>query len=771
MIDDEYKAELNPDNPLAHNGQVAKAYAMLLHEIYGDNAPSSLAPRNFKTTIGKYGPSFSGYAQQDSQEFLGFLLDGLQEDLNRIHKKPYIEKPDSTDEMVNNPVALRGMADKCWDIYKARNDSVITDLFAGMYKSTVVCPVCDKVSIIFDPFNNLTLQLPIESLWSKEICFFPLHSRPVRVAVDIDKNATIRTLKEYVAKKMSVDPKKTVISEIYKAKFYKMFDESRTIMDQSIQPADDIGVYELEDVPTNYPPPKRKGQKVRSLLNTYPQSDEEEDVPEGESPLAERMLVPIFHRTARDGASKSRHRALFGFPSYIILNREEAKDYDTILRKVLAKVDTMTTTDILRGEDGSDDTSATQEDSDTVVMNEDDAASESRIKTRSIQGEDGMVDVSMQDSETNNSSAEAEGTISMSASERQKSSLPRVLRPGSSIPPELYNLVEMKYFSGGEMVPTGWTSLEENKEYPELLSRRPRHPSTRPSARLAAHHNRFLDDNSSPSSDEDVDDPPQHVNGPIPQINPDADSESDDDLPPIENIYEQRSNAFNTPRRSTARNKRGLITYSAKGKQLAVPSGGPESVSKPYIGLGEGIVLDWRLDTFESLFGGTESDNTMRGAPTWERLPTVPDPELMKKRQLRSQRRKKGVSLGDCLDEFGREEILSENDAWYCPRCKEHRRASKTFELWKSPDILVIHLKRFSANRGFRDKIDVMVDFPVEGLDLTRRVASQEEGKSPIYDLFAVDNHYGGLGGGHYTAFARNFIDGRWYEYNGMFCT
>jgi ubiquitin carboxyl-terminal hydrolase 4/11/15 len=72
----------------------------LLHDIYADNAPSSLAPRNFKTTIGRYGASFSGYAQQDSQEFLGFLLDGLQEDLNRIHKKPYIEKPDSTDEMV-----------------------------------------------------------------------------------------------------------------------------------------------------------------------------------------------------------------------------------------------------------------------------------------------------------------------------------------------------------------------------------------------------------------------------------------------------------------------------------------------------------------------------------------------------------------------------------------------------------------------------------------------------------------------------------------------
>ena len=125
-----------------------------------------------------------------------------------MKKKPYIEKPDSTDNMVHNPEALKAFADQNWDIYKARNDSVITDLFAGMYKSTVTCPVCDKVSIIFDPFNTLTLQLPIENNWSKEVYFFPLHNRPIRVDVDIDKNASMRTLKEFVAKRVGCDPEK-----------------------------------------------------------------------------------------------------------------------------------------------------------------------------------------------------------------------------------------------------------------------------------------------------------------------------------------------------------------------------------------------------------------------------------------------------------------------------------------------------------------------------------------------------------------------------------
>ena len=63
------------------------------------------------------------------------------------------------------------------------------------------------------------------------------------------------------------------------------------------------------------------------------------------------------------------------------------------------------------------------------------------------------------------------------------------------------------------------------------------------------------------------------------------------------------------------------------------------------------------------------------------------------------------------------------------------------------------------------------MDFPIEGLDLTSRVIEKEDGKSEVYDLFAVDDHWGGLGGGHYTAFAKNYNDDKWYEYNGKFPT
>ena len=38
-------------------------------------------------TLGKYEPNFASFQQQDSQELLVFLLDGLHEDLNRVTEK------------------------------------------------------------------------------------------------------------------------------------------------------------------------------------------------------------------------------------------------------------------------------------------------------------------------------------------------------------------------------------------------------------------------------------------------------------------------------------------------------------------------------------------------------------------------------------------------------------------------------------------------------------------------------------------------------------
>lgn len=129
-------------------------------------------------------------------------------------------------------------------------------------------------------------------------------------------------------------------------------------------------------------------------------------------------------------------------------------------------------------------------------------------------------------------------------------------------------------------------------------------------------------------------------------------------------------------------------------------------------------------------------------------------------------KKKTGVSIMDCIEKYCELEQLDESDMWYCNKCKEHVRAWKQVSLYRTPPILIVHLKRFhySSTTNRRDKIDTLIDFPLSGLDLSG-IVKQESGSEPIYDCYAVSNHFGGLGGGHYTAYARA-DDGVWRNFD-----
>ena len=74
-------------------GAIAEAFGAVLKYVWNPRF-SVYAPREFKVQLQRFAPQFSGYQQHDSQELVAFLLDGLHEDLNRVLKKPYVEKPD-----------------------------------------------------------------------------------------------------------------------------------------------------------------------------------------------------------------------------------------------------------------------------------------------------------------------------------------------------------------------------------------------------------------------------------------------------------------------------------------------------------------------------------------------------------------------------------------------------------------------------------------------------------------------------------------------------
>nr|KJB52399.1 hypothetical protein B456_008G259900 [Gossypium raimondii] len=211
------RAEINTDNPLGMHGELALAFGDLLRKLWSSGR-TAIAPRVFKGKLARFAPQFSGYNQHDSQELLAFLLDGLHEDLNRVKQKPYIEMKDS-DGRPDEEVAA-----ECWKNHKARNDSVIVDVCQGQYKSTLVCPVCSKISITFDPFMYLSLPLPSTITRTMTVTvFYGDGSRlPMPFTVSVLKNGFCKDLLLALGTACGLKSDESLmLAEVYENKIYR----------------------------------------------------------------------------------------------------------------------------------------------------------------------------------------------------------------------------------------------------------------------------------------------------------------------------------------------------------------------------------------------------------------------------------------------------------------------------------------------------------------------------------------------------------------------
>uniref|UniRef100_A0A8C6KI33 Ubiquitin carboxyl-terminal hydrolase n=1 Tax=Nothobranchius furzeri TaxID=105023 RepID=A0A8C6KI33_NOTFU len=233
FLKDKYKDELNEDNPLGMKGEIARAYAELIKQLWSGKF-SYVTPRPFKTQVGRFAPQFSGYQQQDSHELLAFLLDGLHEDLNRIRKKPYIQLKDA------NGRPDKVVAEEAWENHIKRNDSIIVDIFHGLFKSTLVCPVCSKVSVTFDPFCYLTLPLPMKKERTLEVYLVRLDplAKPTQYKLTVPKVGYISDLCTSLSSLSEVPAEKMIVTDIYNHRFHRIFATNENL--SSIMERDDI---------------------------------------------------------------------------------------------------------------------------------------------------------------------------------------------------------------------------------------------------------------------------------------------------------------------------------------------------------------------------------------------------------------------------------------------------------------------------------------------------------------------------------------------------
>lgn len=238
--------DINVNNPLGMKGRIAIEFATLMKKIWSGEF-ITFSPTSLKNVIGQYAPQFAGYQQQDSQEVMNFLLDGLHEDLNRVKQKPYTE-----------PVEANGRSDvevarEEWQQYLRRNDSVIVDNFMGQLRSHVTCsdPECRNESVTFDPYMSLSVPIPTNEWLDVQVQLFWANGDiPTKYAVRIEKNgAAIRDVKAKLSDISGLPTSRIFIVEVWNHRIVKAYGDGL-----SLERAREgvLHAYELEVPVTDY---------------------------------------------------------------------------------------------------------------------------------------------------------------------------------------------------------------------------------------------------------------------------------------------------------------------------------------------------------------------------------------------------------------------------------------------------------------------------------------------------------------------------------------
>ncbi|XP_078342012.1 ubiquitin carboxyl-terminal hydrolase 19-like isoform X3 [Crassostrea virginica] len=726
FLESRFQNDINTDNPLGMGGKLAVSYAVLLRMLWSGKH-YSYAPSKLKSLVAQKATQFNGFAQHDAQEFMAFFLDGLHEDLNRIKKKPYTETVDSdgrSDEVV---------ADEAWDIYKKRNDSFIVDLFQGQYKSKLTCPVCGKISITFDPFLYLSLplpkkkrHLPVIFMWKEP------YKKPLLLVLRLPKECTTEALKEEASKKTGVKPSAMRVFETYKGKIYKFYGKGSDL--SAVQSNDTIIISEVltEDI---------AGEPVHEIY-VIQRTIMPNQVPSRCASC--RRLCPDNAKLKRctrcfkvgycDHTCQKNHWIMHknhcnltpepvGSP-FIVSIPESRATFSRL--SLLMEAYARYSVDVFQPP----------------------------VKTEHKIHSSGMSSSSSQSSGSINSldsQSSCSSSCTITAAEQgpeEDKSLDLGESPMTA--DSSYSSLQM---GGGNVSDSSSTSLGAKAgSVSSLDSAGSDSPSPPASGDAASDHRESPDEAG---------------------ISPESTSFKTPNLPEFSSFKMPKTNDQDQFGKSSSDND----SESEKSKAvptkpvLGIKSDEPERPKplfyiKPVNQEGVGVrgsegdrledlgdePLDLRYKQFLSIDWKNHEKYDSYVLVQTKDMEHEEDPSLTQYSEETGN-----FNIQQCLDLFTEPEILSPEEAWYCPSCKEHREATKQMSIWRLPHTLIIQLKRFSfRNFIWRDKIDKMVEFPVRGLDLSPYTKVGPNTSPPVYDLYAVVNHYGGILGGHYTAFVRS---------------
>ncbi|KAM6982519.1 ubiquitin carboxyl-terminal hydrolase 11 [Tautogolabrus adspersus] len=667
FLQSSYLEELNFTNPLGMKGEIAEAYADVIKQMWSGRH-YSVVPRVFKTKVGHFASQFLGYQQHDSQELLSFLLDGLHEDLNRVKNKEYIELRDA-DGRPDQEVA-----EEAWRNHRRRNDSVIVDTFHGLFKSTLVCPECLKISVTFDPFCYLSIPLPVSKERVMEVFFVSLdpYAKPAQHRVVVPKAGKVSDLCSALCEMTSVPPAQMVVADVFNHRFYKIYNSDESL--SCILDRDDIFVYELSVL--------EEQQEEQVLLALY---------------LRERS-----HYRDYGSGSSSYGTTLFGHPLLLNVPRSSCsrEELYTLFLQRLARY--------VRPPDPSEELEEEEE--------EEDDDEEELYKTQTNGISDDEEDP--EKAEPFQSDLCCGDSSSNSQSDDTATAKPLPDQNHTQLSPD---------HGDGET-----NNGSENQTEPICSTNA---TDTANDANPGTHSSEGAETSSKPT----------------PLSNTTEEEQKEEDKQEEACSPSPKANEQPAKRRACHKRRKSMFTIQAVNSNGTTERGTGEGGSAVSFSSQPYVAIDWDPEMKKRFYNENEAE------------------KFVKHSSMEVPQQQTTVQLQECIELFTTVETLEEENPWYCPVCKKHQLATKKLDLWSLPEVLIIHLKRFSYTKFTREKLDSIVDFPLRDLDfsgcLLRKNLSNGEPPSR-YDLIAVSNHYGGLRDGHYTSYACNKDNGQWYYFD-----
>ena len=746
----DYLGDINEENQAGMHGRLARSWGELIHEYWVKNTHVGY-PSDFKNTIGSKVERFRGYGQQDSNEFMSVFLDYLNEDLNRTTKKQYIELHEKGDDETDEECAKR-----FWECNLKRNDSIVTDLFCGQFKSTITCPECGWINITFDPFDTINLPLLTqpkrsyqytENIESFNFFYIPTYClrNPYGVEIkNVNQSNTLIQCKERISKEENFIYHDKFNKELFVVDMLRKEKYGYANLDERVQKfnysEEFIYSFDYDSKKDEIQIPiymwKDENESSKSLYPRMVFGDKNMTVDELRKKIyifIRKYILSPFLKEGEEKDNLSLELEKFAEDSKLELNQDKLielieNEYKEIFKYEKEEEEEEEKS---KGEKGKGKENE-EEENNMQEMN--------RLKSSS----NSSSSSSRKNSDGNNSN-KANGIRTEEEEEKTEEEKKEEEKKEEDKKEEEKKEEEKKDETKKEE-----EQKEEEKKEEEANKDQEKTEENKNEKEEKKEEEEHKEEGKKEENKND------NINNQKLLL-----EKFRNDLPFI--IIFKKERSYNDEEFELI-SSRYFQSLSPKAKDVLKINSYNEMVKDINLDLNDYLIIVKFNENSnyinKKLFDLDHFDTYS--------LEFIQKKEEPKEETNEEEEKDDGrMTLEKCLKKFTKEEQLGEGDEWYCSKCKKHVLAKKKMELYYLPKILIICFKRFIKDSARWEKNEDEVIFPINNMDLKNFVIGPDKDHS-VYDLFAVSQHYGSTGFGHYTAVCKN--NGKWYSYNDSSC-